>query len=71
MNLVYNGIPITGSWGGDCMQLAKAYYGQASDEAGYADVMRYLAKDDDGSVSAFWRPGPAGRTLTPSTWAPS
>ena len=54
MNLVYNGIPITGSWGGDCMQLAKAYYGQASDEAGYADVMRAtFAKDDDGSVSVF------------------
>ena len=54
MNLVYNGIPITGSWGGDCMQLAKAYYGQASDEAGYADVMRAtFAKDDDGSVSVY------------------
>ena len=54
MNLVYNGIPIAGSWGGDCMQLAKAYYGQASDEAGYADVMRAtFAKDDDGSVSVF------------------
>ena len=25
MNLVYNGIPITGSWGGDCMQLAQVY----------------------------------------------
>ena len=36
------------------MQLAKAYYGQASDEAGYADVMRAaFAKDDDGSVSVF------------------
>ena len=54
MNLVYNGIPIAGSWGGDCMQLAKAYYGQASDEAGYADVMRAtFAKDDDGSVSVY------------------
>lgn len=54
MNLVYNGIPITGSWGGDCMQLAKAYYGQASDEAGYAEAMRAtFAIDDDGSVSVF------------------
>ena len=54
MNLVYRGMPIAGSWGGDCMQLAKAYYGQASDEAGYADVMRAtFAKDDDGSVSVF------------------
>ena len=25
MNLVYNGIPITGSWGGDCMQLVSVY----------------------------------------------
>ena len=33
MNLVYNGIPITGSWGGDCMQLAQKYYGQAQDAA--------------------------------------
>ena len=23
MNLVYRGMPITGSWGGDCMQLAR------------------------------------------------
>lgn len=54
MNLVYNGIPITGSWGGDCMQLAKAYYGQASDEAGYVDAMRAtFAIDDVGSVSVF------------------
>ena len=49
MNLVYNGIPITGSWGGDCMQLAKAYYGQASDEA----VRATFAIDDVGSVSVF------------------
>lgn len=25
MNLVYRGMPITGSWGGDCMQLAQVY----------------------------------------------
>ena len=54
MNLVYNGIPITGSWGGDCMQLAKAYYGQASDEAGYANAMRATFNiDDDGTNSVF------------------
>ena len=54
MNLVYNGIPITGSWGGDCMQLAKAYYGQASDDTGYAEVMREtFAIDDDGTNSVF------------------
>ena len=54
MNLVYNGLPITGSWGGDCMQLAQAYYGQASDAAGYADVMRSTFNiNDDGSVSKF------------------
>lgn len=54
MNLVYNGLPITGSWGGDCMQLAQAYYGQASDAAGYASVMRSTFNiNDDGSVSKF------------------
>ena len=40
MNLVYNGIPITGSWGGDCEELARQYYGQAGDAAGYAEAMR-------------------------------
>lgn len=54
MNLVYNGLPITGSWGGDCMQLAQVYYGQASDAAGYADLMRATFNmDDDGSNSKF------------------
>ena len=54
MNLVYNGIPITGSWGGDCMELAQAYYGQADDAAGYADLMRSTFNiDDDGSSSKF------------------
>lgn len=54
MNLVYNGIPITGSWGGDCMELAKAYYGQASDAAGYASAMRgTFNMNDDGTNSVF------------------
>lgn len=54
MNLVYNGIPITGSWGGDCMQLAQAYYGQADNAAGYAALMRATFNiDDDGSTSKF------------------
>ena len=54
MNLVYNGIPITGSWGGDCQELAQQYYGQASDAAGYASAMRATFNiDDDGSVSKF------------------
>lgn len=54
MNLVYNGLPITGSWGGDCMELAQVYAGQASDAAGYADLMRAtFAIDDDGSTSKF------------------
>lgn len=54
MNLVYNGIPITGSWGGDCMELAQAYHGQASDAAGYAELMRATFNiDDDGSTSKF------------------
>ena len=54
MNLVYRGLPVTGSWGGDCMQLAQAYYGQASDAAGYADAMRSTFNiPDDGSASRF------------------
>ena len=54
MNLVYNGIPITGSWGGDCQEMAKAYAGQASDAAGYASAMRATFNiDDDGSTSYF------------------
>ena len=54
MNLVYNGIPITGSWGGDCQEMAKEYYGQASDAAGYAAAMRATFNiDDDGSLSKF------------------
>lgn len=54
MNLVYNGIPITGSWGGDCMELAQEYYGQAGDAAGYAELMRATFNiDDDGSTSRF------------------
>lgn len=54
MNRVYNGIPITGSWGGDCQQLAQQYYGQAQDAAGYAAAMRATFNmDDDGSLSKF------------------
>ena len=54
MNLVYRGMPITGSWGGDCMQLAQVYQGQASDADGYASLMQQtFAIDDDGSVSKF------------------
>ena len=54
MNLVYNGIPITGSWGGDCEELAQQYYGQASDAAGYAAAMRATFNiDDDGTLSKF------------------
>ena len=52
--LVYNGIPITGSWGGDCEELARQYYGQAGDAAGYAEAMRAsFNKDDDGTLSRF------------------
>ena len=39
MNLVYRGLPISGSWGGDCMELAKQYAGQASDADGYTSLM--------------------------------
>lgn len=54
MNLVYRGMPITGSWGGDCMQLAQVYAGQASDADGYANLMQQtFAIEDDGSVSKF------------------
>mgnify|MGYP002648902852 FL=1 len=54
MNLVYRGMPITGSWGGDCMQLAQVYAGQASDADGYASLMQQtFAIEDDGSVSKF------------------
>lgn len=54
MNLVYNGIPITGSWGGDSMQLAQVYAGQAADADGYMELMRQtFAIADDGSASRF------------------
>ncbi|MDD4850276.1 MAG: hypothetical protein PHO10_06195 [Gemmiger sp.] len=54
MNLVYNGIPITGSWGGDCMQLAQAYAGQAADSDGYVALMAgTFGIPDDGSTSKF------------------
>lgn len=54
LNLVYNGLPITGSWGGDCQQLAEQYHGQAGDAAGYADLMRTTFNmDDDGTLSKF------------------
>lgn len=54
MNLVYRGMPITGSWGGDCMQLASEYMGKADDADGYASLMRdTFAIDDDGSLSKF------------------
>lgn len=54
MNLVYRGMPIAGSWGGDCMQLAQVYAGQASDADGYASLMQQtFAIEDDGSASKF------------------
>lgn len=54
MNLVYNGIPITGSWGGDCMELAQTYAGQAGDAAGYAALMTdTFNMNDDGTNSRF------------------
>lgn len=40
LNLVYDGIPLLGSWGGDCAELAQTYLGQASDEAGYIELMQ-------------------------------
>ena len=54
INLVYRGMPLAGSWGGDCMQLAQVYAGQAGDAGGYAALMRQtFAIDDDGTVSRF------------------
>lgn len=51
INLVYNGVPITGSWGGDCMELAQQYSGQASDAAGYVTLMQEsFGAEGDGSV---------------------
>lgn len=54
LNLVYNGLPISGSWGGDCMQLAKSFQGQAGDSDGYYALMEgVFGIPDDGSVSLF------------------
>lgn len=54
INLVYNGMPITGSWGGDCMQLAMDYQGQAADADGYRSLMQQTFNlDDDGTYSRF------------------
>ena len=47
LNLVYRGLPVAGSWGGDCMELARQYAGQASDAAGYADLMSGTFEDDN------------------------
>ena len=47
LNLVYRGLPVAGSWGGDCMELAQQYAGQASDAAGYADLMSGTFEDDN------------------------
>ena len=53
MNLVYNGLPITGSWGGYCMELAKSFHGQADDAAGYAGLMQSAFNTGDSSSSVF------------------
>lgn len=51
INLVYRGLPVTGSWGGDCMELARQYSGQASDAAGYVTLMQEsFGAEGDGSV---------------------
>lgn len=47
LNLVYRGLPVAGSWGGDCMELAQQYAGQASDAAGYADLMSNTFEDEN------------------------
>lgn len=54
LNLVYNGLPISGSWGGDCMQLARSVQGQATDAAGYYSLMQgSFGIPDDGTLSLF------------------
>ena len=58
MNLVYNGIPITGSWGGDCEELARQYYGQAGDAAQVHD-----ARHAEVQVAGFLGHGLAQRTV--------
>ena len=45
INLVYRGLPVVGSWGGDCVELAQQYAGQASDAAGYAELMSGTFED--------------------------
>ena len=54
INMTYRGLPTAGGWGGDCMELAQAYSGQASDADGYAELMRAtFNSDDDGTNSVF------------------
>ena len=51
INLVYRGVPITGSWGGDCMELAQQFSGQASDVDGYISLMQEsFGTEDDSST---------------------
>lgn len=50
INLVYRGLPIAGSWGGDCMELAQQHLGNASDADGYVSLM---AGSFDSSDSMF------------------
>lgn len=40
MQLVSKGLPLAGSWGGDCMELVQAYKGQAADAEGYMALMQ-------------------------------
>lgn len=40
LQLVCKGVPVPGSWGGDCMQLVQAYEGQATDKDGYVALMQ-------------------------------
>ena len=47
INLVYRGLPVVGSWGGDCAELAQQYAGQASDAAGYAGLMSNTFEDEN------------------------
>lgn len=55
VNLVYQSVPVAGSWGGDCMELVQQFAGQASDPDGYSALMgNGFAAEDGTSVFGAW-----------------
>lgn len=53
INLAYKGIPVSGSWGGDCMELARQLSGQAGDVDGYRALMGNYFNSPDVAQSTF------------------